>query len=382
MALVYKIITAAKVKALPPREKLSEHGVVVQRTVKGDLIWRAAIMVDGKRIHRTVGKASDGVTRGHVEAAIETWRTHEREGRLNLPTGRKTRQSFAEAAGDYLRKMKETGGRDLLNKERHIRQQLVPYFGRNPINAVSSIEVQRYSVVRSKVAKKATVNRELSTLSHLMNRAVEWKWIKADDKPKITKAFEAAKPITILTGAQCSRLMGAAIADADDRLALFVAFGLNAAMRHSEIVAVRFDQIDFANRRVFVPLAKAGSREQPLTSALVDMIAKDREMAADRNGWIFPAKPSAKTEAARRSHRPSMEYGFKRAVVRAGLDPALVTPHIMRHTAITRLVKAGIDLPTIQKISAHKTYSMVLRYTHVHGQHIDDAIKALEIAAA
>ena len=46
----------------------------------------------------------------------------------------------------------------------------------------------------------------------------------------------------------------------------------------------------------------------------------------------------------------------------------------MRHTAITNLVKAGVDLPTIQRISGHKTLAMVLRYTHVHGAHIDRAI--------
>ena len=45
--------------------------------------------------------------------------------------------------------------------------------------------------------------------------------------------------------------------------------------------------------------------------------------------------------------------------------------------AITSLVKAGVDLPTIQKISGHRTLAMVLRYTHVHGQHIDQAIRAI-----
>ena len=49
----------------------------------------------------------------------------------------------------------------------------------------------------------------------------------------------------------------------------------------------------------------------------------------------------------------------------------------MRHTAITKLVQAGVDIPTIQRISGHKTVAMVLRYTHVHGQHIDQAIKAI-----
>ncbi len=46
-------------------------------------------------------------------------------------------------------------------------------------------------------------------------------------------------------------------------------------------------------------------------------------------------------------------------------------------SAIARLVKAGVDLPTIQKISGHKTLAMVLRYVHLHGEHIDVAIEAL-----
>jgi Phage integrase family len=72
-----------------------------------------------------------------------------------------------------------------------------------------------------------------------------------------------------------------------------------------------------------------------------------------------------------------MAKPFRNAVRRAGLDPKIVTPHVMRHTAITKLVQAGVDLPTIQRISGHKTLAMVLRYTHVHGTHIDKAIAAI-----
>jgi integrase len=72
-----------------------------------------------------------------------------------------------------------------------------------------------------------------------------------------------------------------------------------------------------------------------------------------------------------------MAKPFRRAVIRAGLNPRTVTPHVMRHTAITKLVQSGVDLPTIQSISGHKTLTMVLRYTHVHGTHIDKAIAAI-----
>jgi hypothetical protein len=44
-----------------------------------------------------------------------------------------------------------------------------------------------------------------------------------------------------------------------------------------------------------------------------------------------------------------------------------------------RLVKAGVDLPTFQKISGHKALAMARQHTHVYGIHIDDAISALDM---
>lgn len=72
-----------------------------------------------------------------------------------------------------------------------------------------------------------------------------------------------------------------------------------------------------------------------------------------------------------------MDRPFARAVKAAGLDVAMITQHVMRHTAITKLVKSGADPPTIQKISGHRTLAMVLHYTHIHGQHIDRTIAAI-----
>ena len=54
-----------------------------------------------------------------------------------------------------------------------------------------------------------------------------------------------------------------------------------------------------------------------------------------------------------------------------------MTPHVMRHTAITKPVKSGVELPAVQRISGHKTLAMVMRYTHVHAPHIDKAIRAI-----
>jgi integrase len=377
MSIKFQRLTRPAIKALQPGKSISEHTITATKLRNGDVRYTVYPMVDGDRIHRVIGTASAGVTRERAEEAVEAFRTKAREDRLDLPKGRKTHRSFKEAAKDYLDRLDEIGGKNIGDKRRHLENRLVPYFGNLRADKLTEFGVQNYVKKRLDAGfKQATVNRELATLSHMMNRMADWRWIKKDDRPKISKGDEPRKAIVVLSDAHIAALMNAAQADQDGRLALFVAFGLNTAMRHSEILSVRYDQVDFESRRIFIPFAKAGDREQPLTPTLVDLLQSQRASEPDQQGHIFP--PSRKSKHA---HRQSMGQQFLRAVKNAGLSPSKVTPHVMRHTAITRLVKAGVDLPTIQRISGHKTLAMVLRYVHIHGNHIDEAIAAIDTGA-
>lgn len=69
---------------------------------------------------------------------------------------------------------------------------------------------------------------------------------------------------------------------------------------------------------------------------------------------------------------------FRRIVAAAGLDPDQILRHTLRHTAITHLVQAGVDLPTVARISGHKTLAMVGRYAHQNGTHIQAAMNKLQ----
>jgi site-specific recombinase XerD len=72
------------------------------------------------------------------------------------------------------------------------------------------------------------------------------------------------------------------------------------------------------------------------------------------------------------------EKPYRRVVAAAGLDPKVVVRHTLRHTAITHLVQAGVDLPTVKRISGHKTLQMVERYSHQNGDHIQAAMDKLD----
>ncbi len=374
MSLRFARLTRPAIRKLQAGERITEHGITAERLRDGDVRYSVNVMVDGQRVHRVVGRDSDGVTRAQAETFIEKVRTEAREGRLSLPKGRKTHLTFTKAAEDYLTRLKETGGKNLKVKRRHLDRYLKPFFRDQRLNAITTFTVERYKKRRLKAgAAVGTVNRELTTLSHLFSKAVEWKWIAA--RPcKIPKDREARGHIVVLGDEEADALLTAAVADQDPYCWLFVMFGLNTAMRHGEILRARFDRLDFDSLRLHIPEAKAGTREQPITPELAEVLAKERETADDPVGWVFPA---LRPKLAKLGRRTNMSRPFQRAVIRAGLDPSKVTPHVMRHTAITNLVQSGVDLPTIQRISGHKTLAMVLRYTHIHGRHIDHAVKVL-----
>ena len=361
------------IKALKPGESITDAGMTATCLANGDTRWAVNVMISGRRVHRVIGKASEGVERSDCIAFIERVRTEERGERLNLPAGRKTWLSFEQISERYLARMEE-GGRNLKSKKQHLDQWLIPYFGKQRGDTLTEFTVNTYKRKRLGAGAAAgTVNRELATLKHIFRDAVRVKDLKA-----VPCAFdmltEPEGRTMVLSNAEADALLRGAIGDQDPDTWVFVAFGLNTAMRHGEILRSRFDEIDWDRGRLHIGKAKAGGREQPLTPVLVTLLKKEREQRDDQDGFIFKPRGPVKHAVG---YRRTMQRSFGRAVVRAKLDPARVTPHVMRHTAITRLVEAGIDLPTIQRISGHKTLAMVLRYAHVSSPHIDVAMAAL-----
>jgi integrase len=366
-------LTRPAIRQLRPGQKINEAGIIAEKLADGDVRYSVNVMVDGRRIHRVIGTERDGTTRYQAEQFIEQVRADARAGRLSLPKGRKLALTFTAAADAYVRYLEEGTGKNITVKRRQLRMYLKPFFGAMRIDTITKFTVDRYKKRRIDAgAANGTINRELATLSHLFSVAVEAQWL--DRRSYKIQMFKEDPSRTIaLSDKQCEALMRAGAESANPYCWLFIAFGLNTAMRHSEILAARFDLIDFGKLRLFVPDAKAGQREQPITPELADLLRAEREMRDDPDGWIFPSPH----KDSGTGHRARMDGPFDDAVARAGLDPLLVTPHVMRHTAITKLVQAGVDIPTIQRISGHKTLAMVLRYVHVHSQHVDRAIRAI-----
>jgi integrase len=388
MARKFSRLTRAAMNQLKTGATITEHGITFARDIKGDGVFTINIMVDGARIHRVVGRESDGTTRTHAEQFIEQQRSNARNDRLSLPKGRKLAMSFRTAATTYLERLAATDGKDLRMKRQRLQSHLIPFFGDMPLSKISPLDIERYkhqrakepvevrprgkTIVRSEgkatQTKPATINRELAVLSHLFNMAIDWGWI--DRRPtRIKRLTESQGRITYLTVEQVARLIECAKQDQNPQVYPFIVIGVETSMRRMEILSIRRYNIDLERRIIFIPKAKAGAREQPITARLATFL---RDWTGNKSPWLFPS-PTAKS-----GHAMDIRIPFRRVVIAARLDPDLVVRHTLRHTAITHLVQAGIDLPTVKRISGHKTLAMVERYAHQNGAHLSAAMDKLE----
>lgn len=397
MPKTFEKMTRPNMRKLAAGGKINENGICFERLRNGDGVYSINVMVDRLRVHRVIGRESDGTTRTQAEDFLGTIRSEAKHGRLSLPKGRKVALSFGDAASEYLRRLPAEGGKDMKMKASRLNLHLIPFFGSMTLSKISSFDIERYKHKRQqewslrggdrvsdgakaksaeppKVPKKAaagTINRELAVLSHVFNTCIEWKLLEARPA-QIKRLTESNGRIFYLTVAQTKRLIECAKESDNPHVYPFIVIAVETSMRMMEILSIRRENVDLDKRMIYVPKAKAGQREQPITTHLANFLAGYIAAMPQSIPWLFRS-PSSKS-----GHAVDIRKPFLRAVEEAGLDPAQVVRHTLRHTAITHLVQAGVDLPTVKRISGHKTLAMVERYSHQSGEHIHEAMDALQ----
>lgn len=155
------------------------------------------------------------------------------------------------------------------------------------------------------------------------------------------------------------------------RARTFLLIALHTGMRRGEIAGLRWDDVDFKKKVIHVRHnAVMGRYETTISDELKTSAGKqDIPMSEELEEWLLTRKKSSHSQyvIAMENHQPLTKSSYKSMwkLIERELPEAHVTAHILRHTYITRLFEAGLDIKEVQYLAGHSTVDMTLRvYTH------------------
>jgi integrase/recombinase XerD len=124
-----------------------------------------------------------------------------------------------------------------------------------------------------------------------------------------------------------------------------------------------------------VPLSAAAKEAASALLAATDAkgpetTATDTKGAAGKSAraesrWLFPGR-----DPKRPLTRQSFFLLLKQVALEAGLDPARVSPHVLRHSFASHMLARGADLRSLQMLLGHADISTVQIYTHIQTERL------------
>lgn len=133
-----------------------------------------------------------------------------------------------------------------------------------------------------------------------------------------------------------------------------ITLAIETGMRRGEIVALRWDDINFIKRTALLRETKNGdNRTIPLSSTAIGVL---QGLPRDHSGRVFPVRSD------------SVGMAFRRITARAGLENLRF--HDLRHEAASRFFERGLGIMEVSTITGHKDLAMLKRYTHLKAEDI------------
>ncbi len=223
---------------------------------------------------------------------------------------------------------------------------------------------------------QSTRARRLSSIRQLFRFAYAEGWRADDPASRITGPGKSKHLPATLSPAEVEALLAAAREtgrSAGERarntclMELLYATGL----RVSELVSLPVAAV-MGDPRMILVRGKGGKERMvplsaPARTALAAWLEHWQAEAEALRARRLPAPRFLFPSRGRAGHfsRVGFYLLLKEIALRAGLDPARISPHVLRHAFATHLLAGGADLRAIQTLLGHADVSTTEIYTHV-----------------
>ncbi len=257
-----------------------------------------------------------------------------------------------------------------------LKNHLLPAFGQTRIGA---LKPERIWALRNALhATPASGNNAVNTLSAMFNLAETWGLVPEGTNPCAEVArYKVRRCERFLTEREFERL-GAVLneceagEDVPSKVADAIRLLMLTGCRKTEILALRWEEVDFERGELRFGDSKTGPRTVPLSPAAGRILRERSSRRRAQDGpWVFPGQRPG-TRVAKLDHH------WQR--VRAKADLAEVRLHDLRHSFASRALAMGESLPAIGRLLGHTEIQTTARYAHLAENAVREA--AARVAAS
>jgi len=274
--------------------------------------------------------------------------------------------SFAEWGAKYLELEEVRVLRSYRDRVHAVRLQLIPFFGKKPLNEVLPEDVEAYRAQRMRRDGRrpslGTINNDHIILKHVFSVAERRGLVTVNPAKKVPIPDANNERDRVLTEDEWHRLYE--VAASHIQPILLIAYRLGP--RLGEIMKLTWDRVDL--QRGFIKLRGVDTKTKeprlvPLTEDTRKCLAELAKVRSLTTNRVFLYNGKSIDE---------IKHAFKTALKRAGIEDFRF--HDLRHCAATNLRRAGVDTVTAMKIVGHKSEKMHRRYNSVNE---DDLLQAI-----
>ena len=303
----------------------------------------------GRSICRSL-KTSDLSTAKFLKNQIESDLL---QGR-NLPISKKV--SADRALEDYLTGLKISGSPAHCKNQRLL---LTRFFRDMSIVFLSDINesiLKKFLLRRQKdKITSTTLRNQISAIRFFINWCVTQRLLSASPIHNVKLPKAEKKLPKALSLDQARSILNAARGE----MKILVALGLYAGLRQSEILRLKWEDIDFRGKMIYIHKSKSHEAQHvPLGDDLIKILKPARE----EKGRLF-------------SCRKFPRFRFDDIKKVAGIK---TTFHSLRHTFATQLVMAGENIKAVSSLMRHSDIKTTEIYLHVADSYLKKSVNKLK----
>ena len=223
---------------------------------------------------------------------------------------------------------------------------------------------RRLKLIAGRPITGATVNRDLACLKTAFSKGIQWGLVLSNPVKMVKFYSEKDRARTRYLSPEEK---AALLAVCSPELRRIVLVALKTGMRKSELLFLRWLDVDFGANLIKIRKSKSGRMRFIPLHPDVRRVLNDLPVGGD---FVFTS-----------SGREVLSVdGWVRTQFEAALDKEEIRNfkfHDLRHTFTSEMIMRGADLKTVSELLGHATTAMTERYSHLSPAHKNLAINLL-----